>query len=107
MKKAALSGAAMNVIIGLITALIALIILWVFHEKIFNFLSDVIIPGIQRMVCEAVIKPLKYIFGGIGGVIGAVIGTFIAPGVGTLIGGELIGAGTGYGLGSALQSWVC
>ena len=50
MRKAALSGAAMNIIIGLIAALIALILLWVFHEKVFAFFSDVLLAGIKNFI---------------------------------------------------------
>jgi len=52
MRKAALSGESMKIIIGLVSALIALILLWAFHEKVFTFFSDVLLGSIQNIFCS-------------------------------------------------------
>jgi len=58
--KGALSGTAMALIIGLISALIALILIWSFHEKITKFFSEVLMPGITKFICN-ILGPLKLI----------------------------------------------
>jgi hypothetical protein len=97
MRKAALSGAAMNVIIGLVSALIALIILWAFHEKIFSFFSDTLLPGILNMLWHGIICKFKNIFGTIITTIGIVLSGFLSGGVGWFVGGSAIAAGVGFG----------
>lgn len=58
MRKAALSGAAMQIIIGLVSALIALILLWVFHEKVFTFFKDVLLGALRNLIWNTIICKL-------------------------------------------------
>jgi len=102
MRKAALSGAAMNIIIGLISALIALIILWAFHEKIFAFFSDTLLPGIINMLYHGIICKFKNIFGTILSGIGIVISGLVSGGIGSFIAGTALSVAGGFGTAEAL-----
>jgi hypothetical protein len=103
----AVSGMVIVTVISLILAIMALIIIWFFHEKIFAFFSETLLPAIQRMLCS-VTNPLKSIFGSVvkwgTTILGGLIGC--AGGIeGCIIGGS-IGYGVGYGL-SQSSSSVC
>jgi len=106
MRKAALSGAAMNIIIGLISALIALIILWVFHEKLFTFFRDTLLPAIQKMLGRSIIckifsnKWVQTILSGIG----IVLSGLFSGGIGAFITGTALSVGGGF---VGLPALVC
>lgn len=56
----AIAGLTMGTIISLVLALIALILLWVFHEKVFTFFKD-ILPGVMHGMLCSVLKPIAWL----------------------------------------------
>jgi hypothetical protein len=51
----AVIGMSITTIISLILALVALILIWWFHEKVFTFFKDVLLRGIENLIIKTVV----------------------------------------------------
>ncbi len=50
----AVSGKVMTILIEVLLALLAIVLVWVFHEKIFDFMNNVLLEGIKNFIWDAV-----------------------------------------------------
>ncbi len=46
-------GAWSSLVVAIVTAVIAIVLIWFFHEKIFGFMKDTLIGGINGLIHAA------------------------------------------------------